>query len=467
MKLYNTLTRKKEEFKPLKDKVVNFYHCGPTVYWTQHIGNLRSMVMADLINRSLQYVGYKVKLVRNYTDVGHLTSDRDEGEDKMIKAAQREKISPEAIAKKYIKIFEEDTAKLNIKDPSKKPLATEHIKDMISMVKTLLDKEYAYTTDLAVYFDVTKAKNYTKLSGQNLDEQIKGAGSGEVEDSQKKYPADFALWFFKAGSHSNALQTWSSPFESPLVDKGEGFPGWHIECSAMSKKLLGDTLDIHMGGIEHISVHHTNEIAQSESANGVKFANYWLHNEHLMVNGGKMAKSEGTGYALSEIENKGYDPLVLRFFFLQANYRSKQNFTWEAIDAAKNGYEHLKNQVLDLGKKKGTVNKDLKNKFIEKVSDDFNISQGLAVVQEVLKSDLDEKDKLATVLDFDKILGLDLDKLKKEKIKLPKEIHDLVKQREEARDAKDWDKSDELRDRMNVLGYIIEDTDDGQVVKKK
>src|SRR4030042_2920350 len=351
LKLYNTLNSKREEIKPLKDKKVNMYYCGPTVYWTQHIGNLRVMFCADLVVRVLKYLGYKVKFVRNYTDVGHLTSDEDLGEDKMEKGAKREGLKPQQIADKYIKIYEQDTAKLNLGEPNVKPRATKYIKEMIKIVQVLLDKGFAYTTDLAVYFDVTKAQNYNQLSGQNLDEQIKGAGTGEVEDPQKKHPADFALWFFKAGRHQNALQTWTSPFKSPLVEKGQGFPGWHIECSAMSKKNLGNTFDIHMGGIEHIPVHHTNEIAQSESANGVKFVNYWLHNEHLTVNSGKMAKSEGTSFSLQEVEDKGFQPLVLRYFFLQAQYRSKQNFTWESLQASQTGLERIYSQVIDLGKK--------------------------------------------------------------------------------------------------------------------
>jgi cysteinyl-tRNA synthetase len=521
MKIYNTLTRTIEEFKPIKDKKVSMYYCGPTVYWTQHIGNLRGMFCADLVVRILKYLGYKVKFVRNYTDVGHLTSDADTGEDKMITIGlgvkcencgkifdskiavtkkafdsitltnnshqcpycnhvnlvkdksgyvlmdDKFKAKPQQIADKYIKIYEHDTAELNLNDPDVKPRATKYIKEMIKMVQTLLDKGFAYTTDLAVYFDVTKAKNYNQLSRQNLDEQIKGAGSGEVEDPQKKHAPDFALWFFKAGKHQNAIQTWPSPFKSSLVTKGEGFPGWHIECSAMSKKNLGDTLDIHMGGIEHIPVHHTNEIAQSESANGVKFVDYWLHNEHLTVNGGKMSKSEGTAYSLQEVEAKGFKPLVLRYFFLQAQYRSKQNFTWEALQASQNGLDRIYSQVLELGKVTGKVNKEFKDKFVQTISDDFNSPQALAVLQEVLKSDLNNADKLATVLDFDKVLGLSLDKVKKEKLEIPQEVQALVKERELARRNKDWAKSDELRDRIGELGYIVEDTNDGQIIKRK
>ncbi|HTW96541.1 MAG TPA: class I tRNA ligase family protein, partial [Candidatus Methylomirabilis sp.] len=269
--LYNTLGRKKEEFKPIKKGQATFYYCGPTVYWVQHIGNLRGSFCADIVHRTLEYLGYKVKMVRNYTDVGHLVSDEDSGEDKMEKGARREGLDPKEIAEKYIAVYEQDTKDLNILEPWRKPRATKHIKEMQAMVKTLLEKGFAYATPLAIYFDVAKFPNYTALSGQNLEKNIIGEGSGDVNDPAKKHARDFALWFFRAGVHANALQFWKSPFKSPLVKAGEGFPGWHIECSAMSKKYLGDTLDIHMGGIEHIPVHHTNEIAQSEAANGVKF----------------------------------------------------------------------------------------------------------------------------------------------------------------------------------------------------
>src|SRR3990167_10930559 len=343
MKLYNTLTRKIEEFKPLEPEKVRFYHCGPTVYWVQHIGNLRAMTWADLIRRSLIYLGFKVNFVRNYTDVGHLTSDQDEGEDKMEKGAKREGLTPDQIAEKYIKIFDADTQKLNILPPDHKPRATQFIQQMIEMIRILLEKTHAYITDYAVYFDLSTFKNYNQLNRQKIDLNIAGMGKAKVDDPQKKHFSDFALWFFKKGAHKNALQTWSSPW-------GEGFPGWHIECSVMSKTLLGDTIDIHMGGVEHISVHHSNEIAQSESANGVTFVKYWLHNEHLKVEGGKMAKSAGTGLTLSDVIEKGFNPLDLRYFYLMAHYRSKQNFTWKALVSAQITFSKLREFVISLRK---------------------------------------------------------------------------------------------------------------------
>ncbi len=464
--LYNTLGRKKEEFKPIKKGKVSFYYCGPTVYWIQHIGNLRGSVCADLAGRVFEYNGYKVKLVRNYTDVGHLVSDEDEGEDKIEKAAKREGINPLAIAAKYIAIYERDTRDLNVREPWKKPRATGHIKEMQAMVKILLKKGFAYVTPLAIYFDVSKFPGYIALSGQKLEENIIGDGRGNVFDSGKKHPRDFALWFFRAGAHKNALQFWKSPFKSPLAKNGEGFPGWHIECSAMAGKYLGKTVDVHMGGVEHIPVHHTNEIAQSESANGKKFVNYWLHNEHLLANNEKMAKSKGTGFSLAELKKKNYKPLALRYFFLQANYRNKQNFTWEALKAAQNGLNHLYNQTRELGREKGKIKSEFKEKFIREINNDLGIPNALAVIWELLKSNSDKKDKLATLLDFDRILGLDLAKQSEEK-EIPAEIKSLLAERQKVRSEGNWPESDRRRKEIEGRGYIVKDKKEGTDVYKK
>lgn len=458
IKIYNTLSKQKEEFKPLKSGEVSFYQCGPTVYWTQHIGNMRAAVIADIIRRTFEYLDFTVNYARNYTDVGHLVSDSDEGEDKMEKGAKREGLTPKEIANKYIKIFENDLRDLNAQEPKYKPLASSYIGEMQAMIQTLIEKGFAYKTELAIYFDVSKAKDYTRLSGQVLEDNVAGAGTGDVKDEGKKNPADFAVWFFKKGKHENALQYWASPW-------GDGFPGWHIECSAMIKKLLGETIDVHMGGIEHIPVHHTNEIAQSESANGKPFVNYWVHNEHLLVNNGKMSKSEGTSFSLAEIKEKGFDPLALRYFFLQAHYRSKQNFTWEALEAAQNGFKNIQNQVRLLGKDVGEINTEYNNKFIESIDDDFNSPQALAVLQEVLRSDLSNEDKLATILDFDKVLGLKLTEVLDEDI--PAEVLSLAEQREEARKNKNWEEADLLRNEMFELGYDIDDAAEGFIIKKK
>lgn len=466
MRLYNSFTRQLEEFKPLEDKKVKFYQCGPTVYWVQHIGNLRAMVWADLIRRTLIYLGYNVTFVRNYTDVGHLTSDADEGEDKMEKGAKREGLTPDQIAEKYIKIFEEDTAKLNILSPNYKPRATQYIAQITEMIKTLLDKGFAYVTEYAIYFDVGKFKNYNNLNKQNIDLNIAGKGKGKVEDPQKKHSADFALWFFKKGVHKNALQIWQSPW-------GEGFPGWHIECSVMSKALLGNTIDIHMGGIEHIPVHHTNEIAQSEAANGVKFVNYWLHNEHLIVDNKKMAKSEGTGLILSEIEKKGYRPLDLRYFYLNAHYRSKQNFSWEALSSAKEGLNNLKEFVVTLRKQtqRSVLSQDkldkldiFRHEFTEFVSNDFQIPQALALTWEMLKSNIPSTDKLDLLFEFDQVFGLKLNEVLEEKI--PEEIIKLAEERFKARTAGDFEKADRLRNQINSKGFETLDTKESYSIKK-
>ncbi|HEY4510364.1 MAG TPA: cysteine--tRNA ligase [Candidatus Paceibacterota bacterium] len=475
LKIFNTLGRRMEEFKPQKENAVSFYQCGPTVYWTQHIGNLRAMVMGDIIRRSLHYLGYKVTFVRNYTDVGHLVSDEDEGEDKMEKGARQEGLPPKEIAEKYIKVFEDDIRELNILEPNFKPRATAFIPEIIEMVKVLLEKGYAYETSLAVYFEVSKADNYNRLSGQDERMLEEGAGAGHIEDAEKRNHRDFALWFFKAGAHKNALQTWEGPFHSPLVENGRGFPGWHIECSAMSKKYLGPTLDIHMGGVEHIPIHHTNEIAQSEAANEAPFVNYWLHNEHLTVEDKKMAKSEGTSYSLEEVKAKGFNPLALRYFFLQAHYRSKQNFTWGALEGAESGLKHIYDRVKSLKGEIGSsqqdetggVDKDLRDQFIKVISDDFNTPQAMAVLQEVLKKDINDEDKLATILDFDKVFGLKIKEVIGTDEIIPEEVITLANKREEARKNKNWEESDKLRREIENLGYEIRDEEKGYEIRKK
>lgn len=463
MQLYNTLSRSYEEFKPLKADQVTFYQCGPTVYWVQHIGNLRAMTWADLIRRSLLYLGYDVKFARNYTDVGHLVSDEDVGEDKMEKGARREGKSPQEIADKYIGIFEEDTRALNIMEPTYKPRATEYIGQMIEMIRTLIDKGHAYQTEYAIYFDVSTFRDYNSLNHQKIDFNQKGMGKGTADDPGKRHFADFALWFFKKGPHKNALQTWPSPW-------GEGFPGWHIECSVMSKSLLGTTIDIHMGGVEHISVHHTNEIAQSESANGVKFVDYWLHNEHLNVDNEKMAKSQGTGFTLQQIREKGFDPMDLRYFFLQAHYRSKQNFTWEAMEAAKQGRKNLFSlyftgfipgnvQITDKGKQ-------YEDEFKKMVGNDFQVPQALALAWSMLRDEkLGKPERAAIFNKFDTVFGLNF--AKAPKFIIPSEITDLAEKRKQAKAGKNFALSDQIRREIEEKGYLIEDAKEGYKIKKK
>lgn len=469
--LINTLTKNKELFTPIHPGVVGMYHCGPTVYWTQHIGNMRAVFIADIVRRTFEFNGYTVNLVRNYTDVGHLTGDNigdaDTGEDRMTKAVQRENITPEAIAEKYISIYKNDIQAINTKLPTHDPKATDFISDMIEMVNELVKNGNAYVTDYAVYFDVTTYPDYTKLSGQELSKHETGEGHGDVVDTNKKNPSDFALWFFKAGSHANALQTWESPFESPLVEHGRGFPGWHIECSAMSKHYLGDTFDIHMGGIEHIPIHHTNEIAQSTCANHTHFVNYWLHNEHLLVDGKKMAKSEGTSFTIADIRDKGFDPIVLRYFFLQAHYRSKQNFTWEGLEASQTALKKLQNFIGKI-QESGTVSESYKSLFQDMINDDFNTAGALAVVWELIKNpDISDTDKHATILDFDNVLGLGLEAIEPEtETEIPEHIKKILHEREIAREKQDWHSSDLLRNEIQALGYELKDTDEGQKVRK-
>lgn len=456
LKIYNTISSEKENFTPIEKGKVGIYQCGPTVYWTQHIGNMRSVVLSDLIIRSLGYLDFDVNFVRNITDVGHLTSDGDEGEDKMEKATKREDKTPEEIADFYLSKFNEDAKKLNTLDVNNSPKATDHISEMIEMITELIDKEYAYITPLAIYFDISKAKDYTRLSKQDLSELMNHSGSGEVHDSEKKNQQDFSLWFFKKGNHEKAIQTWESPW-------GVGFPGWHLECSAMSKKYLGSHFDIHIGGVEHISIHHTNEIAQSEAANGTDFVNYWMHNEHLLVDNKKMSKSEGTSYNLDDVIDKGYSSLDLRFFFLQAGYRSKQNFTWDALEASKTALSRLKNQLMSI-ESEGEINNEFKEEFKEIISDDFNIPQALALVSNVLKSDISEGDKKATILDFDKVLGLSLnEEIKKEEA--PEEVIRLAEKRIIAKNDKDFETADKLRDEILSHGYVVSDTENGYELK--
>lgn len=466
LRVYNTLSRRLEEFKPIRDGRVGFYQCGPTVYSHQHIGNMFSVVKGDMIRRSLLYLDYDVNYVRNITDVGHLVSDEDSGEDKMAKGSKKEGLSPEEIASKYTTIFHFDLKKLNNLVPDTETVATEYVIQMADMVQDLLDKGYAYATGLAIYFDVDKFPAYTDLSGQNLEANIDGAGHGVVGDKDKKNKHDFAVWFFKTGSHQNALQTWDYQFKNIEQKEIKGFPGWHIECSAMAKAVLGKTLDMHMGGREHIPVHHTNEIAQSEAANDAKFVNYWLHHEMLLIDGGKMSKSLGNVYFIDDLEEKGFSALDYRYFLLQAHYRSKQNFTWEALGAAKTAYSKLKDRVKELNSKEGTVLEEYDQKVRLALMDDFNIPQALSIVWDLLKAEEKDEDKYATIIEFDQIFGLKLRQSAENKSKLSPAVEALIEERKTARINNEWDKSDKIRDILREeQGVLVEDTSEGQKIK--
>lgn len=457
LKVYNTLTRRKEEFVPLNDKVVTMYSCGPTVYSYAHIGNMRAYLFMDSVRRTLKYNGYKLKGVMNITDVGHLLSDGDDGEDKMEKASREQQKSVYEIAAIYTDAFMKDLAKLNIGKPEIIAKATDHINDMIKYVEALVEKGYGYETSDGIYFDISKFREYGKLSGLDLEGQRAGARV-DVND-EKRNPADFALWKKAPKEH---IMQWESPW-------GMGYPGWHIECSAMSRKYLGDTFDIHTGGVDHIPVHHENEIAQSEALVGHKTVDYWMHVEFMQVDGGKMSKSLKNTYTVSELEQKGYGAMAFRYFCLNTHYRKKLNFTFEGMDAAKTAYNRLLAAVHSHKGGKSFDEEAVKKYdelFTQAINDDINIPLGLGVLWNMLK----EKPSQAIydlAMKFDKVLGLALDtESAPEKVEAPEEVIKLAELRLKARKDKDWAQSDVLREQISKLGYQIIDKKDGYDIKK-
>ena len=469
IRLYSTLSRKKEELKPIHKDWIGLYTCGPTVYNFAHIGNLRTYIFEDILQRTLEYNGYKVKRVMNVTDVGHLTSDADTGDDKLDKAAQAQKKSVQEIAKFHTNAFLDDLKKLNIEIPEIIAPASRYIPDQIAIIEKLVKKGVAYETSTAVYFDVSKFKDYGKLSGQSLAEKIKGARNEVILDDKKHNAADFALWFKLKGKFEHHLLRWPSPW-------GEGFPGWHIECSAISRHFLGQPFDIHTGGVDHIGTHHENEIAQSEAAFGVPLANIWMHGEFLNINDGRMGKSEGNFITLAELEKKGYHPLVFRYLVLEAHYRTKLNFTWETLDAAKNGLINLYNRsmenIYDVKWQEETNRRDdglvWKEKFDKAINDDLNVPKALGIVFEMLtdkKIKTEIKQNLLST--FDKILGLNILPQRTQAESIPPEIHEKAKQYQQLRDNKQFVQSDALRKDIEALGYSIRDTEHGPYIVKK
>ena len=461
MRVYNTLHREKEDFSPLQGNLVRMYSCGPTVYSYAHIGNMRTYIFMDLLRRSLRYCGYKVKGVMNITDVGHLLSDGDEGEDKMQKAARKEGKTPWEIAAFYTDAFFKDIEALNVGKPEIIAKATDHIPEMIAFVQGLLEKGYAYEISDGIYFDIGKFPGYGKLSGQTVDE--KEAGARIEENSEKRHPADFALW---KKADKNHIMQWDSPW-------GMGFPGWHIECSAMSKKYLGEVFDLQTGGIDAVPVHHENEIAQNEALAGKQTVNYWMHGEFMMVDGGKMSKSLGNVYTISDLEKKGYLPLDFRYFCLNAHYRKKLNFTFDGMDAAHTSYERLRNALyahkMSQEATDPAILEDLAKKFKDAVEDDMNIPFALGVLWEAVKLPK-SKDIYKLALDFDKVLGLSLDKVTApapEKIDVPDEIAALAEARFAAKKEKNWAEADRLRNEIAEKGYIIKDSKDGYTIEKR
>ena len=454
---YNTLTKQKDLFKPIEEGKVKIYSCGPTVYKDATIGNMRTNLLNDTLRRVLKYNGYELKHVMNITDVGHLVSDGDEGEDKMLKSAREEHKSPLEIAEHYTKLFFRDLERLNIETPEVVCKATDHIKEMLEMVQKIMKNGYAYETSTAIYFDVSKLDKYGILSGINLNDQKAGA---RVDiDPEKRNPYDFALWIKAPANH---LMKWDSPW-------GPSYPGWHIECSAMSTKYLGEEFDIHTGGIDLVPTHHENEIAQNKGACGKNPAHYWIHGEYLLINGGKMSKSLGNTYLIDDIIARGYSPLAYRLFNYSCHYRGKLNFTWEGIESAntslirlREGYQKHLNGNSNVSDE---IIADIENRFHQAINDDMNMPLALSVVWEAVKYS-EKSPKIAQLLKkFDTVLGIKIDEVQETKI--PQEILNLVEERKQARSNKNWSESDRLRDLIAEKGYIVKDTKDGTEVLKK
>jgi len=443
MKIYNTLTRQKDDFKPIKENKVGIYSCGPTVYSSPHIGNMYAYVCWDVLARTFKYLGYKVNNVINITDVGHLTSDADSGEDKMEKGSAKEGMSVWEIAKKYENEFLDNLKELNIEMPWKMPRATDHIQEQIDLIKKIEANGFTYKTSDGIYFDTSKFADYGKFANLNL-EKLKEGARVEINE-EKKNPTDFALWKFSPTEVKRQME-WESPW-------GVGFPGWHIECTAMSTKYLGETFDIHTGGEDHIPVHHTNEIAQGFGAFDHNTAHYWMHNAFITFGGSKISKSSGGLYTIFDLKEEGFDPLAYRYLTLGSHYRKGMEFSLENLKAAETALNKLRNYKTDAT---GTVNSDFKKEFEEKISDDLAMPEVLALVWKVAKSDLSEGDKWATLLDFDKVLGLDLDKEITEEV-IPEEILKLAQERQKAREEKNWTESDRLREIIKNKGYLVED----------
>lgn len=463
VKLYNTLTRQKSDFVPIHGNEVRIYSCGPTVYSYAHIGNFRTYTFMDNLRRVLEYNGYTLKHVMNITDVGHLESDSDEGEDKMEKAAKKENKSPYEIAEFYTKAFLNDMNKLHIERPEIIAKATDHIQDMLEFAKEIVKNGYGYETSTAIYFDVSKLDKYPVLSNRNVEDQI--AGARVDVDPEKRNPYDFAIWIKAPQNH---IMKWESPW-------GLSYPGWHLECSAMSRKYLGEVFDIHTGGVDHIPTHHENEIAQSKGAFGKIPAKIWMHVEFLQVDGGKMSKSLGNVYTISQLEEKGIEPLAFKLFCYTAHYRTKLNFTFDGVISSQKALNRLRECIIK--HKNGNDNIDdetlnkYKERFIDAINDDLNIPVAMSVVWELARYELKSKKIADMLLDFDRVLGLDLINFEKylrdeAKVEIPEEIKVLLEKRKKAREDKNWALSDELRDKIKEYGYIVKDTKEGMTVEK-
>ncbi len=456
MKIYNTLTRKVETFIPHEEGKVKMYTCGPTVYNYAHIGNLRTYIFEDILEKTLNYLGYKVTRCMNITDVGHLTSDSDSGEDKMVKGAKKEHKTVLDIAKFYTEAFKNDTAKLNIKWPEIVSPATENIEMYFEIIRKLLKEGYAYESGGNIYFDTSKLKDYYSLTNHKADEMVVGARESVLEDSNKKNQADFVLWFTKSKFESQELK-WESPW-------GVGYPGWHIECSGIAIKYLGEYLDIHCGGVDNIFPHHTNEIAQSESFLGHKWCSYWVHGEHLNDETGKMSKSKGDFLTVSLLESKGYDPLVYRFMCLNSHYRKQLLFSYDILDNMAQSYHKLKNKIASLNKE-GRVSEFFYDLFDDKfkgyLADDLNTANALSLIYDLLKSEVNDKTKYELIKAWDSVLSLNLLNEKELDEDLKKFIETKIEERQVAKKNKDFKTADKIRDELEQRGIILKDTRDG------
>ncbi len=456
MKIYNTLTRQVETFIPHEEGKVKMYTCGPTVYNYAHIGNLRTYIFEDILEKTLNYLGYKVTRCMNITDVGHLTSDSDSGEDKMVKGAKKEHKTVLDIAKFYTEAFKNDTAKLNIKWPEIVSPATENIEMYFEIIRKLLKEGYAYESGGNIYFDTSKLKDYYCLTNHKADEMVVGARESVLEDSNKKNQADFVLWFTKSKFESQELK-WESPW-------GVGYPGWHIECSGIAIKYLGEYLDIHCGGVDNIFPHHTNEIAQSESFLGHKWCSYWVHGEHLNDETGKMSKSKGDFLTVSLLESKGYDPLVYRFMCLNSHYRKQLLFSYDILDNMAQSYHKLKNKIASLNKE-GRVSEFFYDLFDDKfkgyLADDLNTANALSLIYDLLKSEVNDKTKYELIKAWDSVLSLNLLNEKELDEDLKKFIETKIEERQVAKKNKDFKTADKIRDELEQRGIILKDTRDG------
>ena len=463
LKIYNTLSHSEEEFIPWNGKVVNMYTCGPTVYHFAHIGNLRTYIMEDILERTLRYLGYDVKRCMNITDVGHLSSDSDTGNDKMVTAAQKEHKTVLEIAKYYTDIFFEDFKKLNIIKPEIVSPATENIDEYIKIIQKLLDTGYAYEAGGNVYFDTSKLKQYYVLTNHNEEELMDGVRDTVEVDNNKKNKADFVLWFTKSKFDSQDLK-WESPF-------GLGYPGWHIECTGISIKYLGEKLDIHCGGVDNIFPHHTNEIAQSESFLGHPWCKYWFHVEHLNDESGKMSKSKGKTLTVDTLIENGYDPLSYRFLCLQSHYRKQLTFSYSSLDGAENAYKKLKNKVLSLskdGEVETSVFNEYKNKFVSFLEDDINTANAISVISDVLKAETNDLTKYELIKDFDKVLGLELTTETNNTSEVDTEfINSKMEERNEAKKNKNYELADQIRNELLEMGIILKDTREGTTFEIK